>query len=258
MNNYLKIGIAVSLAAHVGFFALGGWAMDKLVQMPKDKMQQTPTEDITYADVQPQTDSSDAADEVYSDDGGQAEPESEINIAKDHIQQPVPESSSVQNNTADEQASNDAQSDKKADGKNKKQLRRLGDIKDVKIAPIGQVKLNINNTQIQDSKDLMPTYQKRVQPEYDHDLIPEGEEIPVVLEFLLDDNGKVTQVYFIKKAEDAGVLQPDAAEDIDAAAVLSLEKWEIIPAKNEQGRRTPQQQILFFTHDGVRFGMGNQ
>ena len=66
MKSYFKIGIAVSLAVHVGAFALGGYAMDKLIH--KEKVQQQ-AEDITYVDVSTDQDSGD-------------EPEAEASPAK--------------------------------------------------------------------------------------------------------------------------------------------------------------------------------
>lgn len=54
-KNYLKIGLAVSLAAHVGFFALGGYVMNNMTQSLNSQSTQDMKyneSDITYVDVQ--------------------------------------------------------------------------------------------------------------------------------------------------------------------------------------------------------------
>ena len=245
MKSYFKIGIAVSLAVHVGAFALGGCAMDKLVHEKKVQQQ---AEDITYVDVD--SSAEDKADEpeaeaVYEHGNG-AQSESDVSISG---QEEAPAEK------PQEEVKQAEPDNGKADAvpNGKKHLRRLSDVKGLVIKEIPPQALNLNLADVKDSSDLMPQMKKRVLPEYDHSLIPEGEEVHVTIEFIVDRSGKVIQAYPVWPAQKSGVVPADVAEDLDVASLEALKQFEIEPPKNPQAGGSGQQ-VFILTREGARFG----
>ena len=245
MKSYFKIGIAVSLAVHVGAFALGGYAMDKLIH--KEKVQQQ-AEDITYVDVSTDQDSGDEpeAEAVY-EHGNAEQSESDVSITgQEEAPAEAPQQEAKQAAAPDEGKADAAP-------KGKKHLRRLSDVKGLTIKEIPPQALNLNLADVKDSSDLMPHMKKRVLPEYDHSLIPEGEEVQVTIEFIVDRSGKVIQAYPVWPAQKSGVVPADVAEDLDAASLEALKQFEIEPPKNPQAGGSGQQ-VFILTREGARFG----
>lgn len=84
-KNYLKIGLIISLIAHVGFFALGGYVMSNMtnslnsMSAQKDNITQ---DDITYVDVQIQNDTT--ANETTNTE--EVLPQSDITITQENIE----------------------------------------------------------------------------------------------------------------------------------------------------------------------------
>ncbi len=254
MKNYLKIGIAVSLAAHIGIFALGGYVMDRLTNSMQQKAQQIQQDDITYADVDVQTQPEETQAAEADESSEQAEPDSEISIAGEQMQQAeaTPEPQQTQDDAKAElqvQAKQEMQQAKPV-----KYLRRYSDIKDILVQKIPPSKIMIPDFNKKNSSDFMPQIKKRVLPEYDHSLIPEGEEVIVTIEYIMDDNGKVIQAYPIRSARASGVVPDDVAEELDVDAIEALKQYEIVPPKDPQARRSAWQVPFIYTPEGARFG----
>lgn len=250
-KNYIKIGLVISLVAHVGFFALGGYVMNNMTQSltgkvtAKDNISQ---DDITYVDVQ-------IPEENTSDDITVPEntvSQSEIAIAQENVAN-APELTPPKQEKEikpDIVPPAPPQETKPKYRKLKDLNISLGKIDESQYDFIKQIQLDVNNPE--NLKSYNPTIKKSAEPVYDHNLIPEGEEIFVIVEYIMDDNGKIIQADFKYSSEDSDPeLPPEVAEDLNYAALEALQKFEIIPPKDKNGNivRMPYQQKFKFTHD---------
>ena len=250
-KNYLKIGLAVSLAAHVGFFALGGYVMNNMTQSLNSQSTQDMKyneSDITYVDVQ-------VPDENNEDI--EIPPEvpahSEVTVAQENIEA-APETKPLE-----EAEKPQVQPAPAPQQEHKPKYRKLSDlhiplgkIDESQYDFIKQIQLDMNN--LENLKSYNPTIKKSAEPVYDHDIVPEGEEIFVIVEYIMDDNGKIIQADFKYSSSDSYPdLSPEEAEDLDYAALEALQKFEIIPPKDKDGNivKMPYQQKFKFTHDGA-------
>ena len=117
--------------------------------------------------------------------------------------------------------------------------------------PIETENLVLNFSDVKDSKDLMPTYKHKEKPVYDYNLVPEGEAIIIVVEYIMDEQGKIIQAYPVLPAEKSDLgLSEEEYQDLNTACIQALEKYEIIPPKDKRGN-IPQQEKFILTHDGA-------
>lgn len=255
-KNYLKIGLIISLIAHVGFFALGGYVMSNMtnslnsMSAQKDNITQ---DDITYVDVQIQNDTT--ANETTNTE--EVLPQSDITITQENIEA-APKTEQLAEETLKEDVQQNTIQPTPAPLKEKKPKYRklsdlnihLGKIDESQYDFIKQIQLDVDNPE--NLKSYNPTIKKSAEPIYDHNLIPEGEEIFVIVEYIMDDNGKIIQADFKYSSEDSDPdLSPEVAEDLNCAALEALQKFEIIPPRDKKGNivRMPYQQKFKFTHD---------
>ncbi len=253
MKNYLKIGLICSLVVHVGFFALGGYVMDNITKSLKDNaatMQNLTADDITYADVQ--TNSENTDEDITVDDAQLAEAESEVTIASDTMQD-IPE---VESSSAKEDISDNSQMANQEPNNNTKN-RKWRTHADVGV-PVGEIPpspFRLDSVEsIKDSRDLMPTIANRLKPIYDYSLIPEGVEVQVVIEFAVDDTGKVTMVNtkYSSRESDIG-LSDEQYTDLDVACEQAVANgYKIIPPKDKRSNGSGQDTFIL-THDGPRW-----
>ena len=251
-KNYLKIGLAISLIAHVGIFALGGYIMDNLTKQTDEIDPSATTEDIIYFEAD------DIKAEESADISAQAEPE--IIIHDDKI---TPKTEEITPDVLNEQAlpKNMTQeitpktdkliaSDTKAKAKPK--LRKLSDLKNIKIGKIPTSPLKEQDISKLTSKDLQPTLIYKAKPEYDHSLIPADEEIHIVIAYVLDDNGTPIQAEIIRPTDSTQItgMTAEALEDLKTATIEALQKSKIKPAKDKEARHTPQQIQFTLTPNG--------
>ena len=97
----------------------------------------------------------------------------------------------------------------------------------------------------------MPTYEHKEKPIYDTKMIPSGEVVVIVVEYIMDEQGKVIQAYPIISAEKSNIgLTEKEYEDLNIACIQALEKYKIKPPKDKRGN-IPQQEKFFLTHDGA-------
>lgn len=258
-KNYLKIGLIISLIAHVGFFALGGYVMSNMtnslnsMSAQKDNITQ---DDITYVDVQIQNDTT--ANETTNTE--EVLPQSDITITQENIEAaPKTEQLEEEKEIPKEEVKQNIASPTPATSPKEKKPKyrklsdlniRLGKIDESQYDFIKQIQLDVDNPE--NLKSYNPTIKKSAEPVYDHNLIPEGEEIFVIVEYIMDDNGKIIQADFKYSSEDSDPdLSPEVAEDLNAAALEALQKFEIIPPRDKKGNivRMPYQQKFKFTHD---------
>ena len=88
-------------------------------------------------------------------------------------------------------------------------------------------------------------------PVYDYNLVPEGEAIIIVVEYIMDEQGKIIQAYPVLPAEKSDLgLSEEEYQDLNTACIQALEKYEIIPPKDKRGN-IPQQEKFILTHDGA-------
>lgn len=247
-KNYLKVGLAFSLIAHVGFFALGGYAMDNMTRsLNSQSIQNTKSDDITYIDVQVPEESSNNEVQIPPEVPAQ----SEVTVTQENIEA-APETKPLE---TEEKPQIQPQPAPKQEPKPK--YRKLSDlhiplgkIDESQYDFIKQIQLDMNSPE--DLKSYNPTIKKSAEPIYDHNIVPEGEEIFVIVEYIMDDNGKIIQADFKYSSKDSYPdLSPEAAEDLDYAALEALQKFEIIPPKDKDGNivKMPYQQKFKFTHD---------
>ena len=147
-----------------------------------------------------------------------------------------------------------AQEEKKPEPVVKKEPRhKFRTYKDTKIVvkEISKENLVLNFSDVKDSKDLMPTYKHKEKPVYDYNLVPEGEAIIIVVEYIMDEQGKIIQAYPVLPAEKSDLgLSEEEYQDLNTACIQALEKYEIIPPKDKRGN-IPQQEKFILTHDGA-------
>lgn len=253
-KNYLKIGLVVSLIAHVGFFAIGGYIMDNMTQTLNNQSAhnvKSNENDITYVNIQI-PEKTDVNEITLSP---KVPSQSEVTVTQENIKT-APETKPIEK-TVDEtpkpQHAPTTPQEKKPKYRKLSNLRiPLGKIDESQYDFVKQIQLDINNPE--DLKSYNPTIKKSVEPEYDHNLIPEGKEIFVIIEYIMDDNGKIIQADFKYSSEDsAPELPPEVAEDLNYAALEALQKFEIIPPKDKNGNivKMPYQQKFKFTHDKI-------
>ena len=97
----------------------------------------------------------------------------------------------------------------------------------------------------------MPTYKHKEKPVYDYNLVPEGEAIIIVVEYIMDEQGKIIQAYPVLPAEKSDLgLSEEEYQDLNTACIQALEKYEIIPPKDKRGN-IPQQEKFILTRDGA-------
>lgn len=256
-KNYLKIGLIISLIAHVGFFALGGYVMSNMtnslnsMSAQKDNITQ---DDITYVDIQLPKETT--TDDITSSEQ-QISSQSDITVTQENIEV-APKTEQLAEETPKEDVQQNTIQPTPAPLKEKKPKYRklsdlnihLGKIDESQYDFIKQIQLDVDNPE--NLKSYNPTIKKSAEPVYDHNLIPEGEEIFVIVEYIMDDNGKIIQADFKYSSEDSDPdLSPEVAEDLNAAALEALQKFEIIPPRDKKGNivRMPYQQKFKFTHD---------
>lgn len=259
-KNYLKIGLIISLIAHVGFFAVGGYVMSNMtnslnsMSAQKDNITQ---DDITYVDIQLPKETT--TDDITSSEQ-QISSQSDITVTQENIEvAPKIEQLEEEKETPKEEVKQNIASPTPATSPKEKKPKyrklsdlniRLGKIDESQYDFIKQIQLDVDNPE--NLKSYNPTIKKSAEPVYDHNLIPEGEEIFVIVEYIMDDNGKIIQADFKYSSEDSDPdLSPEVAEDLNAAALEALQKFEIIPPRDKKGNivRMPYQQKFKFTHD---------
>ena len=73
---------------------------------------------------------------------------------------------------------------------------KFGTSKDTKILvkEIDKENLVLNFNDVKNSMDLMPTYEHKEKPIYDTKMIPSGEVVVIVVEYIMDEQGKVIKL----------------------------------------------------------------
>ena len=228
-KDYVKVGLVISIVLHVGIFALGGYVMNNITKELNEKsmLQSSADEDITYVDI-----------------GITQEDESnDIVVDEEELEKQKPPIETI--NPPEE---------KKSEPVVKKEPRhKFRTYKDTKIVvkEISKENLVLNFSDVKDSKDLMPTYKHKEKPVYDYNLVPEGEAIIIVVEYIMDEQGKIIQAYPVLPAEKSDLgLSEEEYQDLNTACIQALEKYEIIPPKDKRGN-IPQQEKFILTHDGA-------
>lgn len=239
-NNYLKIGLLISLILHIGIFAFGGYVMHNLTK-PVETTAQAQDDDITYVDVQTpeQNNSSDVA--------VPANPESDVVISEEKAPEVLPEQkqeevkpepkAEMQQQANAETNSNNTLAPPKADEQDdNSKLPTYADIK-VPMKKIEPSRLELDENDLKNSTDLQPTVVYKASPEYDPNWIPKGEEIVVIIAYTLDSQGNVTDVYIQSSAQTSAKmlgysLSPEIEEAINVRAAEAVLKSKIQPPKN--------------------------
>lgn len=243
-KNYVKVGLVISIILHVGIFALGGYVMNNITKELNDKtiVKSSDDEDITYVDIGMTQESE--SDDVVVEPTEDVNAQSEIVVDKEDLEKPKPPVEKISQPTEE----------KKAEPVVKKETKpKFRTYKDTNILvkEISKENLILNFSDVKDSKDLMPTYKHKEKPVYDYNLVPEGEAIVVVVEYIMDDQGKVIQAYPVLPAEKSDLgLSEEEYQDLNTACIQALEKYEIIPPKDKRGN-IPQQEKFILTHDGA-------
>lgn len=238
-SNYIKIGLVISIIFHIGFFVLGGYVMNNITKELNEHTNNVAQDegDITYVDIGIAEPESKAAPEV-------ATPvESEVVVSKQTLENAkIPET--VKGTTENIEP----EPVKKTMPKHK--LRTYKDA-GIKIKEIDKNNLVLNFNNVKSSADFMPTYKHKENPVYDTSLIPKGEVVSIVIEYMIDDKGKVIQAYPIVSASESGLgLSPEVCEDLDTACIQALEKYKIIPPK-DMSVNMPHNERFFLTSNGI-------
>ena len=242
-KNYVKVGLVISIVLHVGIFALGGYVMNKITKELNEKsmLQSSADEDITYVDIG--ITQEDESNDIVVEEAEDINAQSEIVVDEEELEKQKPPIETI--NPPEE---------KKPEPVVKKEPRhKFRTYKDTKIVvkEISKENLVLNFSDVKDSKDLMPTYKHKEKPVYDYNLVPEGEAIIIVVEYIMDEQGKIIQAYPVLPAEKSDLgLSEEEYQDLNTACIQALEKYEIIPPKDKRGN-IPQQEKFILTHDGA-------
>lgn len=246
-NNYIKIGLIISLILHIGIFALGGYIMHNLTKPVDTTTEQAQNDDITYVDMQnPDTNSTDEVTIPANPQSDVIIDDEQVSETPKPIQQPPKENPPQPKAEAPKQTPPPSEPTKKQD-----EPAKLPTYKDIKI-PIKKVEenLKLNENDLRNSIDLMPKVIYKANPEYDPSWIPKGEEIVVIISYTLDAQGNVTSVYVESPAEtSAKLLGTSLASDINEAintrAIEAVIASKIQPPKNPEGNGPYQIPISF-------------
>lgn len=239
--NYIKIGLIISIIFHFGFFALGGYVMNNITKELKENTSSKSSDDsdITYVDIgitQPDS-------ETKAEDNTTVPVESEVVVSKDTLENAnIPDIKEAK-----------TENTKPVPIKKEAPKHKLRTYKDagIKIKEIDKNNLVLNFDNVKSSADFMPTYKHKENPVYDTSLIPKGEVVSIVIEYMIDDKGKVIQAYPIVSASESGLgLSPEVCEDLDTACIQALEKYKIIPPK-DMSVNLPHNERFFLTSNGV-------
>ena len=222
-KDYVKVGLVISIVLHVGIFALGGYVMNNITKELNEKsmLQSSADEDITYVDIG--ITQEDESNDIVVEEAEDSNAQSEIVVDEEELE------------------------------KQKEPRHKFRTYKDTKIVvkEISKENLVLNFSDVKDSKDLMPTYKHKEKPVYDYNLVPEGEAIIIVVEYIMDEQGKIIQAYPVLPAEKSDLgLSEEEYQDLNTACIQALEKYEIIPPKDKRGN-IPQQEKFILTHDGA-------
>lgn len=245
-KNYVKVGLVISIILHVGIFALGGYVMNNITKEISEKtiVKSSDDEDITYVDIGITQDNE--PDDVVVEPTEEINSQSEVVVDKEDLEKPKPPVETIDQP--------EDKKEKKEEPVVKKEPRhKFRTYKDTNIVvkEISKENLILNFSDVKDSKDLMPTYKHKEKPVYDYNLVPEGEAIIIVVEYIMDEQGKIIQAYPVLPAEKSDLgLSEEEYQDLNTACIQALEKYEIIPPKDKRGN-IPQQEKFILTHDGA-------
>ena len=221
-KNYVKVGLVISIVLHVGIFALGGYVMNNITKELNEKsmLQSSADEDITYVDIG--ITQEDESNDIVVEEAEDINAQSEIVVDEEELEKQKPPIETI--NPPDTK---------------------------IVVKEISKENLVLNFSDVKDSKDLMPTYKHKEKPVYDYNLVPEGEAIIIVVEYIMDEQGKIIQAYPVLPAEKSDLgLSEEEYQDLNTACIQALEKYEIIPPKDKRGN-IPQQEKFILTHDGA-------
>ena len=253
-HSYTKVGLIISLIAHIGIFALGGYIMSNLTKPIAETQTANANDDITYIEVQ-QT----SAD--TSEVSMPANPDSEVVVNEDkefvpepETKQDTPQAPKPEEQTPKPEANNPAPTNnlpnqKSAEQQDKSKLPTYKDIK-IPMKKIEPSRLDLDENDLKNSIDLQPTIMYKAAPEYDHSWIPQGEEIVVVISYTLDNQGNVTDVYVQSSAQASAkllgaTLAPEIDEAINTRAIQAVLASKIKPPKNPKANGPYQIPISF-------------
>ena len=195
-KNYVKVGLVISIILHVGIFALGGYVMNNITKEISEKtiVKSSDDEDITYVDIGITQDNE--PDDVVVEPTEEINSQSEVVVDKEDLEKPKPPVETID--------PPEDKKEKKEEPVVKKEPRhKFRTYKDTNIVvkEISKENLILNFSDVKDSKDLMPTYKHKEKPVYDYNLVPEGEAIIIVVEYIMDEQGKIIQAYPVLPAE---------------------------------------------------------
>lgn len=245
-KNYVKVGLVISIILHVGIFALGGYVMNNITKEISEKtiVKSSDDEDITYVDIGITQDNE--PDDVVVESTEEINSQSEVVVDKEDLEKPKPPVETID-------PPEDKKEKKEEPVVKKEPGHKFRTYKDTNIVvkEISKENLILNFSDVKDSKDLMPTYKHKEKPVYDYNLVPEGEAIIIVVEYIMDEQGKIIQAYPVLPAEKSDLgLSEEEYQDLNTACIQALEKYEIIPPKDKRGN-IPQQEKFILTHDGA-------
>lgn len=239
-KNFIKIALSISLVLHVGVFALGGYVMDNITQelQKKTTTKSLSDSDITYVDIGITPEYIDK--ELITEPTKEAEVQSDVVVAEETLENKPP--------IEDKKEKEASLENVKKPSKHK--FRTYKDT-NIVVKEINKEGLVLEFSDVKDSNDLMPTYKHKEKPIYDYNLIPEGEPIIIVVEYIMDEQGKVIQAYPVLPAEKSDLgLSEEEYQDLNIACIQALEKYVIIPSKDKRGH-IPQQEKFILTHEGA-------
>ena len=259
-HSYTKIGLIISLIAHIGIFALGGYIMSNLTKPVAEPKTASANDDITYVEVQqPSAETSEVSmpanpesDVVVNEDKA-ITPEQEINQDTPQEIKPAEQTSEPKPEPeTSKQAPNTNSPSKGPVEQQEKDSSKLPTYKDIKI-PMKKIepsRLDLDENDLKNSIDLQPTIIYKAAPEYDHSWIPQGEEIVVVIAYTLDSQGNVTDVYVQSSAQASAkllgaTLAPEIDEAINTRAIQAVLASKIKPPKNPKANGPYQIPISF-------------
>lgn len=242
VRHYLRIGFILSLILHVGIFAFGGYVMHNITKDLTAKSVTTKQdEDITYVDIGITEEMPN--DEVQVEDITTKEAvNSDVVVAKEDLN--IPEK-------VEKKLNNEVEKQEKQVPKISKPKFRTSKDTKILVKEIDKENLVLNFNDVKNSMDLMPTYEHKEKPIYDTKMIPQDETVVIVVEYIMDEQGKVIQAYPIIPAEKSNIgLTEKEYEDLNIACIQALEKYKIKPPKDKRGN-IPQQEKFFLTHNGA-------
>lgn len=239
-KNLIKIALSISLVLHVGVFALGGYVMDNITQElhRKTTTKSLNDSDITYVDIGITPEDTDK--ELITEPTKEAQVQSDVVVTEETL-----ENKPLIEDKKEKEAS--LENVKKP---SKHKFRTYKDT-NIVVKEIDKEGLVLEFSDVKDSNDLMPTYKHKEKPIYDYNLIPVGEPIIIVVEYVMDEQGKVIQAYPVLPAEKSDIgLSEEEYQDLNIACIQALEKYVIIPSKDKRGH-IPQQEKFILTNEGA-------